>query len=97
MSLQVWTDGTDWYVAEDIDDIRACVIEQHGSWEEWEDREWTALPADKVISIHDSDGDLRRRGIATTTNPISGLEVVERTCAEWIASEGRGMLCSTEY
>jgi hypothetical protein len=45
------------------------------------------LPADKVLRIIcDADG-----------NPSDDGETISRTCAEWVAHQGRGFLCSTEY
>jgi hypothetical protein len=45
------------------------------------------LPADKELRIVcDADG-----------NPSDDGETISRTCAEWVAHQGRGFLCSTEY
>lgn len=99
-NLKVWSNDTDTVIATDIDDVRRIVkstcgysIDEEGGGVD----EWYSLPDSKVIKIDDSEGELRKRGFKTETNPISGHEVVARTCAEWIASEGRGFLCSTEY
>lgn len=93
MAIKVWTDGTDTYVAEDVDDIRAIVIELHGSWENWQDSEWEVVPDDKPITIVDVDGAFGRKGYK-----VDGVNnTVTMTAAQWVTSEGRGMLCSTEY
>lgn len=97
MTLKVWTNDTDTVIAEDLADVRKIIEEMYGSWEEFDREDWHAYPDDRVLRIVDDEGDLRERGFATTTNPLTGHEVVARTCAEWIASEGRGFLCSTEY
>lgn len=98
MALKVFTNDVDTVIAEDMADVRKVIEELHGSWDDFNDEgEWYVHSDDKVIRIVDSEGDLRERGFTTETNPLTGHEVVARTCAEWIASEGRGLLCSTEY
>lgn len=96
--MKVFANSVDTIIAEDLDDVRKVLIEMNGSLEGMEDEgDWHEYPPDKVITIHDNEGDLRARGFTTTTNPRSGHECVSRTAAEWIESEGRGLLCSTEY
>lgn len=46
------------------------------------DDEWIEVPPDRVMRIHDYRGD--------------GL-VVEMTAAQFVADNGRGFLCSTEF
>lgn len=99
MALKVFEDGTDTYVAENLDDLRKLVEERLGCTLEMEGRsidDFEECPPDKVIRIHDIEGDLRERGFVAEETPL-GHSVVARTAAEWIASEGRGLLCSTEY
>ena len=45
-----------------------------------EDATWEACANDELLEISDTNGD----------------NTTAKTCAEWIASEGRGLLCSTE-
>lgn len=97
MALKVFANSVDTIIAEDFEDVKKVILERHGSLEGMDDEgDWHEYPPDKVIRIHDNEGDLRERGFVTVTSP-SGHEVVARTAAEWIASEGRGLLCSTEY
>jgi|GEM_PF-1427581 len=44
------------------------------------------LPLDKVLSIWMENGRIS-----------DGGDLVPRTCAEWIASEGEGLLCTSEF
>jgi hypothetical protein len=82
VALKVWTDGTDTVIAEDIRDVQKVIEELHGSWES-EDDDWGEVKDEsEVITIHNFDG--------------NGA-VLSKTAGEWIVSEGRGFLCSTEY
>lgn len=82
--MRVWTNYVDWVVAADLDDVRKVLVEQYGDTPEidtWIEEGFTPLDDDKPITI---------------TNYSSG-DPLTLTCADWIAREGRGHLCSTEY
>lgn len=78
---KVWTNDTDTVVAASIEDVKAIIVELHGSFED-EEGDWRTLPDDKPITIHNIDG---AGSIAT------------RTAKEWAEVNGRGFLCSTEW
>lgn len=49
-------------------------------------------------SVEDYDGGVWVRLPRESIVDVSGPDVTDgRTCGEWIATEGRGFLCSTEY
>jgi hypothetical protein len=87
--MHVYTNDTDTVIAADLDDVRAiieahigCTLEAEG----WSLDDWRMLPDDEIKTIRFDD------------EVPPGVEPrVTKTCAEWIASEGRGFLCSTEY
>ena len=90
--LHVFEIGPDTVIAYDVDDAWTVWSEQSGEdrddYETYDDP--VLLPDDKTLSIWcDADGIAEPNG--------DGADTVERTCAEWIAREGRGFLCSTEY
>ena len=102
MTLHVYTNDTDTVIAADLDDVRAIVEAQIGCTleaEGWSLDDWRQVPDDKPLTIVDNEGDLAKRG-ETIIPPPPGLDVyprVTKTCAEWVASDGRGFLCSTEF
>ena len=92
MAMHVYHDDCDWFVAADFEDLRKVKSEYltgkpdepwdpHGDMGEPDDFEM--LPDDKVISVLDEDG------------PKPGKHT--KTAAEWVAANGRGFLCSTEF
>ena len=88
--LHVWHNGYDWVVATTAEDARAVEHEvslggvcSHDDACDCEGDGWEQWPDDKTVTIHDLDGD---EGPTQT-----------KTCAEWVAQQGRGFLCSTEY
>lgn len=56
--------------------------------EDWDDDPAVAkeLPLDTVLHIWMENGRIS-----------DGGELVPRTCAEWIASQGKGLLCTSEF
>lgn len=86
--FKVWTNGTDTVIAANLADVRSvieaqigCTLEQEG----WSLDDWSALPDEEPLTIN-------------LEEQPEGLDPkVTKTCAEWVASEGRGFLCSTEY
>lgn len=81
MTLKVWTDATDTVIAEDIHDVRRVMEAHAGSWES-SDGDWRVIDGDKQIKIHNLTGH---------------EDTVAKTADEWVKSEGRGFLCSTEW
>jgi|JI10StandDraft_1071094.scaffolds.fasta_scaffold79507_5 hypothetical protein len=85
--LKVWAsltdaDETELVVAASEEDAQAAIAEHIGDKpEDVARRAWQEIPADRVIEIGTDDG----RG------------VLKKTAAEWVASDGRGFLCSTEW
>lgn len=75
-------DIIEWVIARSPEDASDLVKEHAGEPDpDWDTGPWRALPDDDVLTIEDED-------LAT---------VVTKTCAEWVASNGRGFLASTEY
>lgn len=88
VELRVWTDDTDTVVAADLADAQKVWEEHHGSTFEQEMMtldDWSQVPDDKPITIHNVDG----RG--------TDDDKLTLTAAEWAARDGRGFLCSTEW
>lgn len=85
MTLRVWTNHTDTVIAADLDAVRAILRAHYGSNEfDDEAEEFQEVPSTELIRIRNFHG----RGHD---------DVVERTAAEFAASEGAGFLCSTEW
>ncbi len=82
MSLSVWTDGEDWVVAESAEDATAIWTEHYG--EPAEELHWKRWDDVRTLSVFDFDED-------------GNVHKVMRPCAEWIAQNGRGWLCSVNY
>lgn len=85
--MHVFTNGTDMVVAEDTDDAWAVWCAYLGG-ERREDYEgawnWEQVEEGKLIKIgvEQNDGD---------------VVVTEQTAREWVAADGRGFLCSSEW
>jgi len=77
--LKLWTDGTETYVAESIEDAMRMQRETLG--ENPEPQDWEERIPLGPLTIHLDDGQRE----------------VTRTAEEWIASNGPGFLCSTEF
>ena len=85
--LKVFTNHTDTVVAESLADTQALLEEQYGTTfeaEGWSIDEWSEVRDDHVITICNVDD----------KGPDSKKTL---TAAEWAKSEGRGLLCSTEW
>lgn len=80
--LKVWTNDTDTVIAADLADVKRVIADHYGSDEFDEDDSWRLRSDERPLKIHNFDGN---------------ETAVTKTNAEWIASEGRGFLCSTEY
>ena len=90
MALHVWTNGTDTVIAEDRNDALRVMQEHTGDpCEEYDRDDWRVHPDDKVLPIRYEEGEL---DLPPGTKPV-----VTRTCAEWIAANKRGFLCTTEW
>jgi hypothetical protein len=84
MSLRIWTDSTDWYAFEKIDNLKAWLVENayDGHESDWEPDTWRAVADDETLTINDDDGD------GKTT----------KTAREWLEGVRAGaLICSTEY
>jgi hypothetical protein len=83
--LHVYKIDPDRFVAESPEDALACATEYyHAMGVEPQDSKPVLEPDDKRLKISD---DRRPRALRTLI----------RSCAEWAKSNGRGMLCSTEW
>ena len=83
-TLRVWTDGTDWYIAESAERAWQLAHEAMGATpgEANDVDDWSALADSDRLRVYDD-----RDGLTYT-----------RTAAEWVAHEGKeGFLCSTEF
>jgi hypothetical protein len=82
--LKCWYEGEcDYIVAETAEEARAVQVKNMGSEDAAPVDAWYEVPMDKVLSIN-IDGDWQ----ATP---------VKKTVGEWIAIEGPGLLCSSEW
>lgn len=92
--MKLFTDGTDYVIAEDVDDAWVQWSEHTGEErEDYDDGEkvWEEWPPDKMLPIWcDANG-------AICEVDEDGGELVGKKGAEWIAKEGRGWLASTEH
>jgi hypothetical protein len=79
--LKVFFDDDMMFVAYDKNDVWKMRDELCGN-DELEDNEFEEQPMDKKVKICDVDD--------------MGA-IIEKTCAEWIESNGRGFLCSMEW
>ena len=84
--LKVWANGViDWVVAESAEDARAVANEHTGGPGDDDDE----IPAGDEWEAEPDDKVLSIHG------DEGGTE--EKTCAVWVAQNGRCFLCSTEY
>lgn len=99
--LKVYHNGCDWVVAESPEDADKVIGEYTGGDYGDDPDEWEELDPSHVLNIYQSD--LPNRGYYTSKNfDISqdgelGMFVISGTCQQWVDTEGRGFLCSTEY
>lgn len=94
-ALRLFTNGTDYVVAKDVDD--AWVQWSEHSGEEREDYDgsdgwkWEAMPDNAELGIWcDGEGDV-------CEVDEDGGESVTRTASTWVERAGRGWLASTEH
>jgi hypothetical protein len=84
--MKVWQGETDTVVAEDLADVRAALAEMYGDSDEVAEMMsdgFVPVPDDRAITIHNLED-------------VPGNKLT-LTAKEWIAREGRGLLCSTEW
>ena len=82
MTLSVWHDGEDWIIAESAEDATVVWAEHYG--EPAEELRWKRWDDNRTLSMFDFGDD-------------DEVTKVTRTCAEWIAGNGRGWLCGANY
>jgi len=82
--LKCFHNDVDWVIAKNIDDVWIVWCDHIGENKEdyIEDFHWKELPMNEVLTMYDENKD------NTTT---------KKTVKQWIASEGRGFLMSTEF
>lgn len=87
MTLHAYKGEVDWVVAESPEEAAILAQELYGPSSDPEGHDtpghWTQVADDKPLAILDTEDP---KGPKTT-----------KTCAEWIASNGRGLLCTTEW
>lgn len=85
--MKVFTNGTDTFVANDLADVANVYFEHTGVTLEQEMLtldDFRELPGDEMKTICNlNDGGVDDKAT--------------KTCAEWAAENGRGLLCSTEW
>lgn len=79
--MHVYTNGTDWFIARDADDLRAAIVEHHGEGANTDG--FRALPDNALVTVTDVDE--------------PGQPKVTKTVRQWLRFEKRGLLCSTEF
>lgn len=83
--LQVWHDGQDWAIAESADEAASMVAKMTGH-DELTGAAFKALAPDFRLGILCVNGKPDDHGVG-----------VRKTCAEWIAQQGKGILCSKDF
>ena len=86
MTLRLWTNGFDTYVAASPADIPAM----HKAWNGYD------MDASEQYKFYERASD-RPITITFVDGPDESGQRVTKTAAEWIAANGPGLLCSTEY
>lgn len=86
--LHVYQWGPDWWIGSSVADVLAQIVEHYGDPDFVADEDEPELLRDDhpLRIVCDEHGEISDEG-----------ESVTKTCAEWIAKEGRGMLASSEY
>lgn len=84
--MKVWKGETDTVVAEDLADVRAVLVDLYGDSDEV-----TEMMNDGFLPVSD-DTSITIHNVEDV--PANKLTL---TATEWIAREGRGLLCSTEF
>lgn len=99
--LKVFHNGNDWVIAESPADADKVIFEwTQGDYGDDPDG-WEELQPDKKLNIYQHE--LPNRGYYTSKkfdisqDGENGQFVISGTCQQWIETEGRGFLCSTEY
>jgi hypothetical protein len=89
--MKLFTDTSDWVVADNLDDARAAWVEHRGGdVEDFDDSDWSEVdPGEELAVWCDPGGD-------PCGPEDDGAELIAKTAAQW-AELGRGFLCSTEY
>lgn len=80
-TLGVWHNGYDWVVATSAEDARDVAC---------------ALSGERIEDYDAGDWEFCAPGSTVTIRGEDGAPGETRTCAEWVARNGRGFLCSTE-
>lgn len=80
--LHCFTNGTDTVSAYSVEDALPLIVYEYDARTYVSDGEIDQVPDDEVIAVHSDDP--------------SDLPVVSKTAREW-ASQGRGLVCSTEW
>ncbi len=90
MTLHVFQSECDWVVAKSVDDAYKVMMETTGmsreELDEYVGDYFEQLPDEHELPIIDDVETPQDEWVRTV-----------KTCAEWVKSEGRGFLCSTEY
>lgn len=95
-TLGVWTSDIDTVVAYDLADVEHVITEHAGSFEQSledfrrvEDGHFVTINIDEEID--------REKFAPTFVCEKSGFTKARKTASEWVALNGRELLCSTEY
>lgn len=86
--MNAYSNEYDTYIAEDLEDLRKLLVEEEKIYklDEFEETTWIELKPTAELTIIDDPTLPRGDWIRET-----------KTIAEWIESNGRGLLCSTEW
>lgn len=106
--MRIWTDGTEWYVANDLDDLIKCFKEHNGyTYEqmcgEAPEENFTIVDGSKTFRMHFPHTDLHEAvkdspaDAAQVFSSANEYPVMEATFDAWAKKRGRGFLASVEF
>jgi hypothetical protein len=80
--MNVYTNGCDWVIASSAEEALDLWCQATGEKRsDWSAGDFEMLPDDRLLAIFFDDGENQ----------------VIKTCGEWAAEHGRGVIASTEY
>lgn len=103
--LRAFADDSDTVAAYDLEDVRRYYVDDEKTIgaDEFRPDDWSELKGGETLSIVFSEDDWRdlkskpEGAAAAPSESIEGHLVITAAVAAWVASHGRGLICSTEW